>query len=557
MACDTLGPRPDEKNGCHADWMAYCASQEKISQLTSFRANRFNNLFEAAAGIIHHREDIIQFFKLRVPTNLKQKSVMADAECRSLTTMLLGLALMFVNFTGPFWIFVRSDMHYLDQHRFIQPMHSLLKEMCQHPEMLIQEEELPHEFDRFRVQNVLAVGAVLQFRKNISHDDRCLLVKVMKTLAEEFVLVIEHQLSDFLPDGKYGMPPSDKDRQRMSHCQLTNLLGEACFADLDYSMFKNRRASLHHHSTLNMLKRNKMVGWLEQKSEAEQAQLLSRARKLGPQMRQTDRKQELIVLEELRNAMDRKRREEHEEHARKEEKLRKLKENILQCVTHQGGPCQSTGDIIRLLQEQKTQGEKIKALKMQIDYEKIILGSSSPKLKTTKVAINDLAKNFICFKFDQETADRLETAVQAACVTQRKQKRQHLAEEIDSSSDSDTDSLLEVEEEFVEEDFSFSFTHQGQTVAVFYDSEFYIGQVLNIINPNLADVTFMASSSNRNENVFKWPEGEDLDQVAGKYVFDSEFEILHRNRAWCVKDNNRWNKLLTRWAAFQNLFGQD
>ena len=21
MACDTLGPRPDEKNGCHADWM--------------------------------------------------------------------------------------------------------------------------------------------------------------------------------------------------------------------------------------------------------------------------------------------------------------------------------------------------------------------------------------------------------------------------------------------------------------------------------------------------------------------------------------------------------
>ena len=69
------------------------------------------------------------------------KRVMADAECRSLTMMLLGLALMFVNFTGPFWIFVRSDMHYLDQHRFIQPMHSLLKEMCRHPEMLFQEEE--------------------------------------------------------------------------------------------------------------------------------------------------------------------------------------------------------------------------------------------------------------------------------------------------------------------------------------------------------------------------------------------------------------------------------
>ena len=124
---------------------------------------------------------------------------------------------------------------------------------------------------------------------------------------------------------------------------------------------------------------------------------------------------------------------------------------------------------------------------MQVDYKKMVLGSSSPKLKTTKMAISDLAKNFICFKFDQETADRLETEVQAACIRQRKRKRQYFAVEIDSSSDSDTDSLQEVEEniypplmegsdfeceEFVEDDFSFSFPHQGQTVAVFYDIEF-------------------------------------------------------------------------------------
>ena len=74
---------------------------------------------------------------------------------------------------------------------------------------------------------------------------------------------------------------------------------------------------------------------------------------------------------------------------------------------------------------------------MQIDYEKIILGLhiQSWRRHHTKVAINDLAKNFICFKFDQETADRFETAVQAACVTQRKRKRQDLVVEIDSSSD--------------------------------------------------------------------------------------------------------------------------
>ena len=137
-------------------------------------------------------------------------------------------------------------------------------------------------------------------------------MKGLKTLAEEFVLVVKCQLSDFLPDGKYGMPPSG---QRMSHCQLTNLVGEACFVDMDYSMLQNRSASIHHHSTLNMLKKNKMIDWLEQKTEAEQAQLLIRMRKLGTQMHQTDHKQELIVLQELRNAMDRKRKEGQEEHA--------------------------------------------------------------------------------------------------------------------------------------------------------------------------------------------------------------------------------------------------
>ncbi|KAL8607721.1 hypothetical protein ACOMHN_039394 [Nucella lapillus] len=72
--------------------------------------------------------------------------------------------------------------------------------------------------------------------------------------------------------------PSEDDRTRMAHCQLTNLLGEACLADLDHSMFKNRRASLPHHCPLNMLKRNETVSsWLERKIEQEQKELICRA----------------------------------------------------------------------------------------------------------------------------------------------------------------------------------------------------------------------------------------------------------------------------------------
>ena len=211
--------------------------------------------------------------------------------------MLLGLALMYVYITGPFWIFVRSEIHYLDQYTFIQPMHEILKGMSEHPEMILQEGSIPDELKAFRIRNEPAAEAVCQAQEELPQDHRHLLEMVIKGLAREFVIALERQLAGFLPGGKYGSAPTEEDRQRMAHCHLTNLVGEACFADLDYTMFRNRHASLHHHSTLNMLKRNETVSkWLNSKPKEEKMKLLSKARKFGPHMRKQSRQQELIVL---------------------------------------------------------------------------------------------------------------------------------------------------------------------------------------------------------------------------------------------------------------------
>ena len=48
---------------------------------------------------------------------------------------------MCVHITGTLWILVRSEVHYLDLRAFIQPMHEMLKEMRQYPEMLLEEEK--------------------------------------------------------------------------------------------------------------------------------------------------------------------------------------------------------------------------------------------------------------------------------------------------------------------------------------------------------------------------------------------------------------------------------
>ena len=54
----------------------------------------------------------------------------------------------------------------------------------------------------------------------------------------------------------------------------------------------------------------------------------------------------------------------------------------------------------------------------------------------------------------------------------------------------------------------------------------------NVSSPDLTDVTFMTRRGNN--NTFRWPESEDIDRVAAKYVLDSNFEITPKNRSWSV-----------------------
>ena len=120
--------------------------------------------------------------------------------------------------------------------------------------MLLEEDAVPHDIESFCLRKGAAVDSVVQVSNLLTQEQKVSLRPVMRCLAEELVGVTERQLCDFLADGKCGSPPTPEFREKMQHCQLTNLLREACFADLDCTMFKNRGATLHHHSTLNMVK---------------------------------------------------------------------------------------------------------------------------------------------------------------------------------------------------------------------------------------------------------------------------------------------------------------
>ena len=129
-------------------------------------------------------------------------------------------------------MFVNSDMHYLDQYTYIQPMYFALKMFTQQPDMLLEEDAVPHDLESFRLRRGAAVHSVVQVRNLFTQEQKVSLRLVMRFI-DEALGVTERQLCDFLADGKYGSPPTPELWEKMQHCQLTNLLSEACFTDID------------------------------------------------------------------------------------------------------------------------------------------------------------------------------------------------------------------------------------------------------------------------------------------------------------------------------------
>ena len=167
---------------------------------------------------------------------------------------------------------MKSDIPYLNFYRYVEKMHNAFKAWSEDASPLLNQNETL--FDEFS----LPCDAIMQslYRNIPCPSLPSLAVKViLEKLSAGFLTVTERQLKDFLPGGRYHGIEDLALKKKMGHCKLTNLLGEACFGDLDFSLFKRRNASIHHHSTINMMKRNFTISaWFSNKTLEEQDRLL-------------------------------------------------------------------------------------------------------------------------------------------------------------------------------------------------------------------------------------------------------------------------------------------
>ena len=106
-----FGPRGDAKNGCRQFWVAFCDTLGKKSEITSFRMNRFSNLFLGAATLVYHAtyiDTVICHYKENL--NLKLKSVLADSQSAAILSLSKALGFLYYKVTGPFWKMLESDV---------------------------------------------------------------------------------------------------------------------------------------------------------------------------------------------------------------------------------------------------------------------------------------------------------------------------------------------------------------------------------------------------------------------------------------------------------------
>ena len=521
--CDVLGPRGDQKNGCKAQWDAFCSETlNEPSFITSFRMNRFNNFFQGAAGLYFHRDHISTFLhEYKGPLNMKLESVLLDCNCPQINAIERALGIIYYVVTGPFWNLLQSNVHYLDQYKYIQAMLKKFQDWCQDGSELLKEGVCL--FPEFAVKQDVVFGSLYKEQESNSDLTKSVLEKIMGG----FVEVTKRQLNDFLEGGIYGSEPDDELRDKLKHCKVTNLVSEYEFGNLDYSQFRRRYASLHHHSSIQMVKTNKTISkWLSSKSCDDQSRLLHTAREKSHALRQKHRDAEREVVRKTEERMKEASRKMKEKEAAKIE----AKQTLVAKVRKHGGPCITSDDVNNVISQPVRCNEKLEIIKDEIRYLKTILGVVDKRLVFGKKDLETLVSDL---KAVLDT--RGDLAIGLNINNSHSQTK--TCTNMTGNSDSPSSSMPATKKQKTgnakpENYHSYEFRSQGEWVAVAYENDWFIGCVVNVHTAERGVVQFLSRGA---QNVHRWPRVDDIDTIDCRFVFAHDFAVTSANgRTWVV-----------------------
>eukprot|EP00058_Branchiostoma_floridae_P017731 XP_002603220.1 hypothetical protein BRAFLDRAFT_126976 [Branchiostoma floridae] len=220
-----------------------------------------------------------------------------------------------------------------------------------------------------------------------------LTISALELIFSSWVILIEKQLTDYLPGGMYDNPDENL-KQKSKHVPTTNV---TCERSIGYRnrlhQLKPSAKTLHIESLL-LLSTNHTVDWLGKLSEDDKERALETARKAAPGCikKQKEREQEILShrLELLRQKQD-----------EKERKIRRVsqeKSKICEAVRQGGGEWKTPEEVEQRLCECATDSKKKEKILAQLRFHKVVLEDPLPTdkryLVQQQMTVNGSVKKF-------------------------------------------------------------------------------------------------------------------------------------------------------------------
>lgn len=378
MACDILSPRTPVTQNYRKYWVAFCDEKKNPSKLAVNESNRFNNYFEAAAGLIHHHKEIALFFSDLLSLNndmcpnIILESVAADANDSVIQSLVCVVAIIYCKILGPYWQLLKSGGEYSHYSQYLLCLYQKFLDWSKNPSTLLEPEEDTNVFLQFPLQEKTFDGVFHYCGQ--WHTNRDLIRACLKRTVKVIAAVTEEHLKDFLPGGTFSqIPPPDVSSQ-LASCTFSVLMAEYPFGHA--YPYKKKRPD-------KSPKRSFQKNLLSESGQEDDEQSVSFDDSSDDSSGwQGKRSTHSGQTDEMLKKGYRSKREKAGRIHREEVEENMNRDYIIATVNRNGGPCKSQPDVDRMMLrfDGKSRAEKREGVRCEILYQKLILNNTDPHL---------------------------------------------------------------------------------------------------------------------------------------------------------------------------------
>ena len=369
ITCKAMGRHGSEQSGVYQLFTTFLKSNNiKHNPLSPFKGNRFNILFYDA-GVVFYLSSLIKKFLLDVWQTPKRllKAVLDDIQIPEYLAGCKALGLVNKLITGPLWRVIESkNESILDMNVRYRRLLECLEAWSIDATAVVSHEAIL--FDDFP-PTTDSISEVLSAPSDLDSTVQ----EILQVVFNSLTVLVSHLLEDHLPGGVLDSP-SEELRRETASVPNSNVISERDFAKLDRFLREKPNATTLSLEGLILFSNNKTASWLSTKSVKEREELFKKARKLAPEFRQQYKKRREKLLEDRSKILREKQMALQHAHRKLLHDKEKLTEEIMVF-----GLWQSEDQIRECLASIKSTPEKLRVLKLQLDFRKKVLGQCGPK----------------------------------------------------------------------------------------------------------------------------------------------------------------------------------